>query len=344
MASSSPSHAQIEAAIQWHLYFQEHADVPSAHPAFLAWLQADVHHALAWQRIQHIYGHWQKVPKQALSQPVAQLAQLRQRPHTFVAVCEYWGQRVKTKKGLLAVLLMLFGGFLGLQQWSAWTPGADYVTDVGEVKVVKLEDGSELTLSGASAVKIRFTAQERLIELQRGRLLINVAKQANRPLWVTTDQGRAQAMGTIFSVEQLPEQQTEVIVLESKVNACADQGVGGDAVPACVLLTENQRVRLLPQGLGLVSGIDAEAEASWTKGLITATDMPLSALLATLNQHHAGQIQYDAQQLAPYLVSGVYALNDPEATLAAISLIQPIRVRRITEGLFFVDIDPRKIK
>jgi transmembrane sensor len=80
--------------------------------------------------------------------------------------------------------------------------GGPTCTASGQRRSFTLDDGSRLGLNSHSAVDLLFDADQRLLVLRRGELLIQVAADPQRPLRVRTAQGQVQALGTRFLVSQ----------------------------------------------------------------------------------------------------------------------------------------------
>jgi hypothetical protein len=80
--------------------------------------------------------------------------------------------------------------------------GGPTCTASGQRRSFTLDDGSRLGLNSHSAVDLLFDADQRLLVLRRGELLIQVAPDPHRPLRVRTAQGQVQALGTRFLVSQ----------------------------------------------------------------------------------------------------------------------------------------------
>ncbi|WP_313389769.1 FecR family protein, partial [Achromobacter aegrifaciens] len=81
--------------------------------------------------------------------------------------------------------------------WQSWT--ADYATSSGERRQFQLPDGSVLALNTASAVDLDYSAEQRLVLLREGEILLRSAHAAPpdpRPLRVRTAEGSVQALGT----------------------------------------------------------------------------------------------------------------------------------------------------
>ncbi|EPN66608.1 regulatory protein, partial [Pseudomonas syringae pv. actinidiae ICMP 19101] len=81
---------------------------------------------------------------------------------------------------------------------------ADYNSGVGEQRKVALSDGSQVQLNTASAVDVRFDAQQRLIKLLQGEMLMT-ASADQRPLNLLSAEGavRASTGSSRFNLRQM---------------------------------------------------------------------------------------------------------------------------------------------
>ena len=102
-----------------------------------------------------------------------------------------------------------------------------FSTQIGETRIVPLEDGSVITLNTDSEVSVRFTHSNRDIRLVRGEALFDVAKDAKRPFTVDANGTSVRAVGTSFTVSLLPDRPVEVLVREGVVEI----GRSGDSSP-----------------------------------------------------------------------------------------------------------------
>jgi transmembrane sensor len=91
-----------------------------------------------------------------------------------------------------------------------------YSTPVGGIASVPLEDGSKITLSSNSEVRIAVTSKQRRIELETGEAFFEVAKDPERPFVVDAGDRRIVAVGTMFSVRR-DRDDVRVIVTEGIV-------------------------------------------------------------------------------------------------------------------------------
>lgn len=100
-----------------------------------------------------------------------------------------------------------------------------YSTTVGEQRSLELADGSTVELNSKSRIRVRYSADERDIDLLEGQALFHVAKNKSRPFIVSADGTRVLAVGTQFDVYKRSEG-TTVTVLEGTVAVFTPEETG----------------------------------------------------------------------------------------------------------------------
>jgi len=111
----------------------------------------------------------------------------------------------------VAVLTVLAGA-LGLLEFSS----PIYATALGEQRSIQFEDGSTVELNSRSKIRVRYTKQERDIELIEGQALFHVAHDVSRPFIVAVGATRVRAVGTQFDVYK-KSNGTVITVVEGRV-------------------------------------------------------------------------------------------------------------------------------
>ncbi|MCK6188319.1 FecR family protein [Pseudomonas sp. EYE_354] len=301
----------IQQAADWLTRLHDEDVTDADRHAFDAWCQADPRHAVAIERMRALWGSLDTLPAQP-----ARLALNR----AFTA------QRPRSAQvlGLLGVLLCGWQAFEHLPVWMA-----DQRTGVGERRQIALDDGSSLQLNSNSAVDVKFDGHQRVIELLQGELWVDVAKDAQRPFVVRTDQGTATALGTRYLVKRAADGATVVTVIESSV-AVKGQAEEGVKVAA------GQRA-ILEHGHAMAAQATGNADPdAWTRGLLKVNDQPLSEVLQTLASYRHGMVRFDPKALGDLRVSGVFRLDDTAAALSALADNLPIQVEYFTDLLVVV--------
>jgi ferric-dicitrate binding protein FerR (iron transport regulator) len=125
-------------------------------------------------------------------------------------------KRVRLFALAASVLLMIAAA-------SAWiyTQRDTYTTGIGEQRSIALADGSTVDLNSRSKLRIRYTDNERDVELLKGQAVFRVAKDHTRPFVVEANGTRVRAVGTQFDVYRKTSD-TIVTVLEGRVAVASE--------------------------------------------------------------------------------------------------------------------------
>ena len=301
----------IQQAANWLTRLHDEDVTEADRHAFDAWCQADPRHAVAIERMRGLWGSLDTLPAM---------------PARIALNRAFTPQRSRGVQvtGVLGVVLC---AWLGLQHLPVWM--ADQRTGVGERRQVVLEDGSQLQLNSNSAVDVKFDGHQRVIELLQGELWVDVAKDAQRPFVVRTDQGTATALGTRYLVKRAEDGTTIVTVIESTVAVKGDTSEG-------IKVTAGQRAVLNHGQAQAAQAIGNSDPDAWTRGLLKVNDQPLSEVLQTLASYRHGLVRFDPQALQSMRVSGVFKLDDTTAALSALADNLPIQVEYFTDLLVVV--------
>jgi transmembrane sensor len=301
-----------EQAIDWMVELNARSPDAALLLRLQQWLEQDPRHQQAWDRLQ-----------QRLAGPCAALRTLDQRaPGQASAARSLLLQPTQSRREVLRGLAGL--GLLGGGLWAGWRSDtaqdwmADLHTGAGERRSFILDDGSRLSLNSASAVDLLFDAEQRLLVLRHGELVIQVAPDPKRPLRVRTAQGQVQALGTRFLVSQELDA-TRVVVLEHSVRASLVDGRQLD-------VQQGQAALLRATGIEPLAS-EQQQRAAWLDGRLEVLDEPLQAVVDALRPYQRGYIRV-APDIATLRVQGVFTLDQPQQALAALSEALPIEVKR----------------
>ncbi|GAB7530430.1 FecR family protein [Pseudomonas sp. 3A(2025)] len=301
---ASPVNRQVlEAAATWYVQFQSEPASRAQHLAWQHWLASDPAHQAAWNQMELVQRSLGVMPGLATRQALSGTAQRRQ---------------------VLKLLLLLPAvGFVGWQARDSVDYWADYRTGVGQQRRIELADGSQIDLNTGTAIDVRFDAQQRLIHLRSGEILVRTGKRGDqRPFRVQTRQGHVQALGIRFSVRQLSDV-THVGVLEDAVNLFPET-----AVDKVVLLKAGESADFDTRRVGPVDSYRA-SQVAWVDGQLIVLNARLGDVVAELARYRQGVMRCD-ERAASLRVSGTFRLDALEAVLANLQASLPIEVRYFT--------------
>lgn len=293
--------AILAEAVNWYVRLHDSNATETTRSEWQTWLAADSRHVQAWARLEQL--------QQRLGQaPVGAAMTLE-------------NARQNRRMTLKALTLLLGVGVVGWQGYRVSPWSADYVTGVGQRRQLTLADGSRLDLNTDTRVDIRFNAEQRLIHLRQGEILLETGKDP-RPLSVLTAEGRILALGTRFCVRQdagLSRVTVTAHAVEVRPQLAPEKIVRVDAGQS-MSFSKDQPGPLLPMA--------AHAEA-WTRAMLVTVDWRLADVVAELSRYRPGYLGC-AEQVADLRLSGAFNLDNSEQALASLEDSLPVRVRRLT--------------
>ena len=307
-----PSFQVLEQAAGWYAELRCGAADMARQQAWQHWLAADPMHRVAWQAVQGISQRFE---------PLEHLAERRNTADRLLGA----HQRVR-RRALLRGFAALAGAGVLWSGWrlstvSAWRAelAADYRTSTGELKSVRLSDGSQVWLNTGTAFDVVLSPTSRRLQLLAGEILVDTAHDAQRPFIVSTAQGHMRALGTRFSV-RTGSAQTQLSVFAGAVEVTVAQSGVSRVVAAGQQQTFDSHQLDQPGNAEL-------AREAWTEGKLVATDEPLGEVLNELSRYHYGHVSV-SPQVAGLRVFGNLPLLDLDAALVILADSLPIRVER----------------
>jgi transmembrane sensor len=205
------------------------------------------------------------------------------------------------------------GAWLSRERMQEASGGIQYVSNRGELKEVKLADGSAMTLNTQTQVRVQYTRERRDIHLIQGEALFTVAHDPRRPFTVEAGKWTAVAVGTAFSVHRLDAATTDITVTEGVVEMRRADRSGTDGWPR---LTRNQEAILDDDSTVKVlqaSDSDIGKQLAWRNHLVVFTGESLSQALVEMNRYSPRRIVVEDPELAGRQIVGVFSTLDTPA-------------------------------
>lgn len=307
---SSADYTSLQQAAEWYATLRAESVSESERLRWRQWLAQSSAHAKAWAHIEAVSKRFDPLRVDG-ERDAAEAALERAR------------RRRPNRRQVLSGLAALGGvGVLGTVAWryaplqlQAWN--ADYRTSIGELRDVKLADGTEVWLNTSSALNVDYGSELRQLRLLAGEIHITTGSDARRPFMVQVAHGSLRALGTRFTV-RAGERDTLLAVYEGAVEI--RNSAGSHVVQA------GQQTKFTAAAIGDPASADVAREA-WVRGIVVADQLPLSELAAELSRYRRGHLQV-APDVAGLRVMGTYPANDPEMALAMLEQSLPVRVRR----------------
>lgn len=298
------------AAAEWFFRLREHDASADDRAACAAWRATDPRHEQAWQKAQRIGQSLATLP------PDVAFATLDHRKR---------GRRRSAIKTLAVLICAPSAGWLAWHGAPAREWLAEQRTAAGEQRRLTLADGTRLHLNTATALDVAFDADQRLLRLYRGELLIDTAPDPQagaglpaRPFLVETGHGHVRPLGTRFIVRR-EDGHSRVTVYAGRV-ALHPAG----APHRDLLLGAGQQARFSADATSQPTDADPHG-ADWSQGLLVARNQRLADFAAELARYRPGLLRCDPT-VADLRITGAFQLRDTNAILASLPEVLPVRV------------------
>lgn len=305
----------------WFFRLQSDDISPAEHVAFAEWLARSPAHSRAWSDLR-TFLHDLKEPAHAA------YAGSRIPPPRRPAA-----GGVRRLAAAMAVLLVVGG--LGI--WRGPTlyqnAVADQVTPTGQRRTLSLPDGSTAEMNGDTALALDFRDGERRVRILRGEAWFRVTRDPDHPFVVDGGAGAARVLGTQFSVRR-EDDRTTVTVGEGLVEVSARPGTESHAPwPDSIRLRPGESAEAGPLGLTGPRATDPAVAFAWRQGQIVFRQQSLASVITALNRQWPGRVVLLNDGVAERVVSGVFALDRPDAVFDALERGLGVRATRITPYL-----------
>ncbi|MBL8268146.1 FecR family protein [Steroidobacter sp.] len=204
--------------------------------------------------------------------------------------------------------------------WQAHFGGVS--TEIGEQRILTLEDGTRIFLNTDTRVVLDYNAQRRAVELKSGEAYFDVAKRGPEwPFVVIAGEKQINAVGTAFVVRRDADRLL-VTLVEGKVtvNEARHPEAG------IVKLTPGQRLTVAAQLPPRVDEPPLEKVTSWRTGFLDLPIMPLSEAVAEMNRYSQEPIRLASPEDGEVEVSGVFRTGDNRSFAHAVAESYGFRV------------------
>jgi transmembrane sensor len=217
----------------------------------------------------------------------------------------------------IAASVILIISFLGSLHFLSIPDFLHYKTERGERLVVSLEDGSNIHLNSLTDVHVKFDENKRIIKLNKGEALFDVAHDENRKFTVQTLHSSIQAVGTEFNVSVISDD-IEITIIEGTVLIRPIENDHNSNISEIAVVGD----QILIDSNGLIESStmeNTEQVIAWTRGKLVFSGEPLYQALVKINLHSRHDILVKDSRLRNLPLFGVFNTGD---TLGFISAIQ----------------------
>ncbi len=252
----------------------------------------------------------------------------------------YWRPQSAARAWMIAAAMAAM--VVGPAAWvfdALWL-NPSYATGLGEQRIVRLADGTRVTLNSNTRISVSYRERERAVRVDRGEAYFEVAKEAMRPFLVHAGVHRVQALGTAFIVRHDAEH-TAVTLVEGKIAVCLEGGEAASIPEAAqvraesagsavkeIILTPGERLTFEGHTRARLDEPRLEAVTAWRRSEIVLDRTPLADAVVEMNRYDQTTLIIDDPKVAQLKVSGIYHTGNSETFATMIAHLYGLEVVR----------------
>lgn len=243
-------------------------------------------------------------------------------------------QRYRWLLGAMLVLVLAAVGY-ALNRWLAVDV---YHTEVGGQQQVLLADGSRMSMNTDTKVSVEMDAVRRVVTLDAGEVMFEVAKDPTRPFIVLAGNSEVVAVGTVFSV-RMPARDSRdaalaVVLLEGEVSVLPSVAATrkGSMLAPRLSMHAGDRMRVLrstgdePTPAPTLDRPPVEPLLAWRHGKAIFDDLTLREAVDEMNRYTRTPIVLvgDVSELR---IAGSYDTGNAQSFVQAVAVLHGLQVR-----------------
>lgn len=247
----------------------------------------------------------------------------------------------RSRRKLVTIITILFIGLCGVAFTtrqngfvSVRQPPTAVITDrwstgTGEIRTVRLSDGSTVTLDTQSELVSRFGADRRYLRLIRGRARFDVAHE-RRAFVVQAGSGIVTAHGTIFDV-RVEGQVASVRLIRGAIDVGLTKHDGERAKVRQILPGEAVTFDV-GRGINPATASSAIVQTVWPSSLLEFDNARVSEVIAEANRYSSRQLSAGSPDIAERRVSGTFRVGDAERLAGHLSSLLGVQLSQRPNG------------
>ena len=197
-------------------------------------------------------------------------------------------------------------------------------TLAGETKTVSLADGSSVTLSGASRVRLSLRRAARHATLEQGRVRFAIAAGA-APFFITAGPAELRTDGALVEVA-LAGSDVRTSVIRGHVALIGKEGAGDVAIDAGESVERT--------GSGVRKAPPSTGTARPAVGMLEFDAIPLGEAAAAVSRSSGPQIVFGDRAVAKLKVTGAFRDGDAAGLARALAETFRLRLEELSDGNF----------
>lgn len=282
----------------------------TAEKGFAQWMKKSPGHARAFEEATSIWEEASGLASRSLP-----ARRLREEPAFRPRLLRY-------AAGVAVLSLAVVAGVLYVRE-------AGVRTDIGEQRLLALEDGTRVILNTHTRVVVSYSRAARQIELKDGEALFEVARQPNRPFIVTAGDRRIEALGTSFSVRR-ENHEVAITLVDGKVavSPVAARSTPAEASAASTItLNPGERIVFAEASPARKDHPQLDKLLAWQRREVAFDNVALADAVNEMNRYNRRLLQIVVPEATGVRVTGLFRAGDSLSFARAVAEAYQLDVR-----------------
>lgn len=329
-------------AAQWFARLHTPTCSEETRQEFAQWINTNPQHELAYEQCRTLWlisGNLKDDPalKRELTSAYERIEELRSDAAPIIqsAKSKTWQRFAQAAAVVVVGIVFIFTMGQSKPQ--------EYITHVGEQRLLQLEDGSTVMLNTNTKIQVSYSNQKRRIDLVQGEAYFDVSKDPKRPFEVIADNSLVRAVGTEFNVALL-NRAVDVDVTEGIVEfeiPTATPTAGKS--PATKLATRLKvgEAAQYQHGAANVKTRDANLArvSAWQVRKIYFNANTLAEAVEEYNRYTQQKINVIDPDLNQQRITGIFHVGDMDAFIFSLEQVLNVQVVRANNEILVMKKD-----
>ncbi|AFL69282.1 FecR family protein [Sulfurospirillum barnesii] len=288
------------------------------------WLAQNPLHVKAYQRIRTIYSMSQSLLKENAEQLSITAHKEAQKIKLF--------EKTKYFARVATILLVISVGTFGIYDTVYALKFTDILSsDTHPLLTHVLPDGSRISCDAKTNMRVAFYANKRVVTLDKGAAMFEVAKDAKRAFIIQSDKINIEVVGTKF----------EVIHADDSTTINVEEGIVRTYYDASWREKKNEVLLLKADSItytheGVVrhyAKINPTKIALWRDNLINFNQVTLKHAMDEFAKYTTIAYSFGEPELENYVITGEFSSNQLDIFLQNLTKIYPLKIAKNDEKI-----------
>ncbi len=220
--------------------------------------------------------------------------------------------------------------------WFWSRPNTETVESGVLTHAATLPDGSSVTLSPRTVVRVNFARSKRRLAMSTGEAYFKVHHEPDRQFVVDAGDIQVTATGTAFDVRRDPEE--ILVTVEEGVVEIASSPSATDRSPNLWRVSGGyQLVYSLRTQVATLVTVDSARTLQWRSGELAYIGTSLKSVIEDVNRYSDRRILLADSTIGRYSYSGTVFVQSIDDWIQALLVVYPLRARREADGTLILE-------